>query len=142
MSNEIIVSGMVNKDGKLAMYMAELNDFMRKRKNEMVIARFKTYKKGSSSALRGYYFNYVVPRMKMALWQSGDRKTDSQTEEYLRSISPVTISQEANEETGDYRTEIRRISDLDNRELIEHIEFIKQMAAEEYSVYIDDPSSI
>lgn len=142
MSNEIIVSGMVNKDGKLAMYMAELNDFMIKRKNEMVIARFKTYKKGSSSALRGYYFNYVVPTMKMALWQSGDRKTDSQTEEYLRSISPVTISQEANEETGDYRTEIRRISDLDNRELIEHIEFIKQMAAEEYSVYIDDPSSI
>lgn len=142
MRNEIIVSGMVNKDGKLAMYMAELNDFMRKRKNEMVIARFKTYKKGSSSALRGYYFNYVVPTMKMALWQSGDRKTDSQTEEYLRSISPVTISQESNEKTGDYRTEIRRISDLDNRELIEHIEFIKQMAAEEYSVYIDDPSSI
>ena len=32
--------------------------------------------------------------------------------------------------------------DLDNSELIEHIEIIKQLAAEQFSVYIEDPNTI
>lgn len=44
-----------------------------------------------------------------------------------------------NEETGKYSHELRTVAELSNAELIEHIETLKQIAAEEYNTYIDDP---
>ena len=44
--------------------------------------------------------------------------------------------------TGKYETRLRTIAELSNAELIEHIEHLKQIAAEEYNTFIDDPRSI
>lgn len=140
--HEIQVSGKVTNDGKLSMYMQELNDFMKKWKNANIVATFRVYEPGTSAALRGYYYNCIVPTFKRALWNSGERKTDEQTEHYLREISPVMCRQTADPDTGKYTTEIRSIKELDNSELIEHIEFLKQLGAEEFSIYIEDPNTI
>ena len=139
---EINISGMITSNGKLAMYMQELNAFAQQWKNARVIATFRVYQPGTSAALRGYYFNYVVPTMKRALWETGERKTDEQTEVWLREMSPIMYQQEADPETGKYSTVLREIADLDNAELIEHIETIKQLAATEFCTYIDDPNTI
>ena len=133
---------MITSNGKLAMYMQELNAFAQQWKNARVIATFRVYQPGTSAALRGYYFNYVVPTMKRALWETGERKTDEQTEVWLREMSPIMYQQEADPETGKYSTVLREIADLDNAELIEHIETIKQLAATEFCTYIDDPNTI
>lgn len=139
--HEISVAGRINADGRLAMYMQELNEFTRKWKNAKVVATFRICEPGASAALKGYYYNYVVPTFKRALWEGGERKTDEQTERYLREMSPIMYNQVANPETGKYTTELREIKDLDNSELVEHIETLKQIGAEEFSIYIEDPGN-
>mgnify|MGYP000066182005 FL=1 len=47
-----------------------------------------------------------------------------------------------NEETGVYSHDLRTVADLSNAELIEHIETLKQIAAEEYNTFIDDPKTL
>lgn len=124
------------------MYMGEVNDFFRQHKGSRIIARFIVSKPGSSEALKGYYFNYVVPTFKQAIWESGERKTEEQTELFLRELSPVMYAEKVNEDTGEYSHELRKIADLSNSELIEHIDFLKQLASEEYYFYIADPNEM
>lgn len=139
---EITATGMINNNGGLAMYMGELNQFFAMHKGSRVIARFIVASPGSSAALKAYYFNYVVPTFKAAIWESGERLTEEQTEKRLRELSPITYDQIADPETGQYETRLKVINELSNAELIEHIEHLKQLAAEEYNTYIDDPKTI
>lgn len=138
---EISSSGNIGNDGKLRMYFGELNQFFAMHKGSRIIARFTVASPGSSEALKGYYFNYVVPTFRTGIWEAGERLTDEQTERRLRELSPVMYEQIPNIETGEYETRLRKISELSNAELIEHIEHLKQIAAEEYSIFIDDPKS-
>ncbi len=124
------------------MYMGELNAFFKEWKGARIVARFSVASPGSSEALKGYYFNYVVPTFKQAIWDSGERKTEEQTERFLRELSPVMYEQTPDVETGQYETRLREIRELSNAELIEHIDTLKQIAAENYSVFIDDPRTI
>ena len=124
------------------MYMGELNEFFKCWKGARVTARFIIAMRGTSEALKGYYFNYVVPTMRRAIWETGERKTEEQTELFLRQISPITRYETPNIETGEYSYNLKKIAELSNPELIEHIEFLKQLAAEEYNVYIEDPKII
>lgn len=133
---------MINNNGGLQMYFGELNQFFAMHKGSRIIARFTVASPGSSEALKGYYFNYVVPTFRSGIWEAGERLTEEQTEHRLRELSPVMYEQIPNIETGGYETRLRKIPELSNAELIEHIEHLKQIAAENYNLYIDDPRSI
>jgi hypothetical protein len=124
------------------MYMGELNEFFAMHKGSRVIARFTVASPGSSAALRGYYFNYVVPTFKAAILDAGERLTEEQTEQRLREWSPIMHAENVDYDTGEYTHELRTVADLSNAELIEHIETLKQLAAEEYNTYIDDPQTL
>ena len=124
------------------MYMGELNEFLKGWKGSRIIARFIVASPGSSEALKAYYFNYVVPTFKHAIWEAGERLTEEQTERRLREFSPIMYEQTPNIDTGKYETRLRTIAELSNAELIEHIEFLKQLASEEYYLYIDDPRTL
>ena len=139
---EITATGMINNNGGLQMYFGELNQFFAMHKGSRIIARFTVASPGSSEALKGYYFNYVVPTFRSGIWEAGERLTEEQTEHRLRELSPVMYEQIPNIETGEYETRLRKIPELSNAELIEHIEHLKQIAAENYNLYIDDPRSI
>ena len=139
---EINAAGTINNDGKLAMYMGEVNQFFAKWKNARVVVSFIVSNPGTSEALKGYYFNYVVPTFQRAIWESGERKTEKDTERFLRELSPIMYEECVDMETGEYTQRIREISELDNNELIEHIETLKQIAAEEYNTFIDDPNTL
>lgn len=134
------VTGKINNNGGLVMYMGELNDFFNGWRGARVIARFSVSLPGSSEALKGYYFNYVVPTFKGAIWESGERLTEEQTEYRLRELSPITRVENVDISTGKYYHELRQIAELSNSELFEHIEFLKQLASEEYYLYIADPN--
>ena len=139
---EITATGTINNNGGLAMYMGELNEFLKGWKGSRIIARFIVASPGSSEALKAYYFNYVVPTFKHAIWEAGERLTEEQTERRLREFSPIMYEQTPNIDTGKYETRLRTIAELSNAELIEHIEFLKQLASEEYYLYIDDPRTL
>lgn len=139
---EITATGTINNNGGLAMYMGELNEFFKGWKGSRIIARFIVASPGSSEALRGYYFNYVVPTFRHAIWEAGERLTEEQTERRLREFSPIMYEQTPNIDTGKYETRLRTIAELSNAELIEHIEFLKQLASEEYYLYIADPNEM
>lgn len=139
---EITAIGTINNNGGLVMFMGEINEFFKGWKGSRIIARFIVASPGSSEALKGYYFNCVVPTFRSAIWEAGERLTEEQTERRLRGLSPVMYVERINEKTGKYTYELRTVAELSNAELIEHIETLKQIAAEVYNTYIDDPKAI
>lgn len=138
---EFETSGKINNRGQLVMFMGEVNEFFKLWPNAKIVCRFFVSQSGASEALKGYYFNFVVPTFKRAIWESGERKTEEQTERFLREISPIMYEQVPDIDTGNYSTRIKEIRELSNPELIEHIDHLKQIAAEEYGCFIDDPRS-
>ncbi len=105
---EISSSGNIGNDGKLRMYFGELNQFFAMHKGSRIIARFTVASPGSSEALKGYYFNYVVPTFRSGIWEAGERLTEEQTERRLRELSPVMYEQTpvVEEEKKDYEGKI------------------------------------
>lgn len=141
-NREITATGVINANGGLQMFMGELNAFFAKHKGERVFIRFAIAPKATSKSMMGYYYHYVVPTIRAALWNTGDRKTEEQTELFLREISPICIAEDINTETGEYNHRLRKIPELDNTELIEHIDTIRQFAAEDLNTFIDDPRTL
>lgn len=139
--NSISAYGNVNDKGGLVMFMGELNAFLKEHKGERIVATFTAAPAGSSEALKGYYFHYVVPMVQHGLKEMGDVKTEQQTEEYLRSISPACIDESVMVD-GKYFQRVKDIAEMQTKELIEHIEYVRQFAAEWLSVFIDDPRTI
>ena len=139
---KITVTGTIDNNGNLRMYMDELKQFFRMHKGCRVIAKFIVESQGSSEALKGYYYNCVVPSFQEGMWDAGERLTEEDAEIKMRELSPIMLEQEINEETGKYTTRLREISEFSNAELVEYIDHLKQIAAEEYSIYIEDPQSI
>lgn len=139
MNNQKISIGSIDSNGNLAMYMQELNEFFAKNKSSKIICQFTVLKKDASEAIKGYYYLGVIPEFKKAIWMSGDRKTQEQTDLFLRSLSPITREEFIDPLTGKYDHRIKEINELSNLELSEHIEFLKQIAAEEYGIFIEDP---
>lgn len=140
--NEIIASGIVDKNGKLAMYMGEVNAFFQENKGQRIIATFHTVPTMTSKAMMAYYYKYVVPTITRAAYECGDRRTQQDTDKWLREMSPICREESVNVDTGEWDNRLREITELSNSEMIEHLEFLKQMAAEEYNVYIEDPKTL
>ena len=119
------------------MRMDELRVFFEQWKGKPVVARFTILESEPSKALKGYYYNYVVPTMQQTLWQAGDRRTEEDTDKFLRMLSPVCCEQTHNGIC--YDTRIKAINELSDAELSEHVEIVRQLAAEEYGIYIQEP---
>lgn len=139
---KITVTGTIDNNGNMRMYMDELKQFFKMHKGCRVIAKFMIESQGSSEALKGYYYNCVVPSFQEGMWDAGERLTEEDAEIKMRELSPIMLEQEFDEKTGKYTTRLREISELSNAELVEYIDHLKQIAAEEYSIYIEDPQSI
>lgn len=140
--NEITATGTIDRNGRLAMYMDEINAFFLANKGQRVIATFHVAPTATSAAMVAYYYKYVVPVITRAAYEQGDRRTQAGTDEWLRGLSPVCAEETVDVETGEYNVRLRRVAELSNSELTEHIEFLKQFAAEEYQVYIEDPHNL
>lgn len=139
--HEFTIAGRTNGQGNLLMPVSELKDFTSKHPNKRILLTLKVYEPGTSTALRGYYYGYVIKAVQEGFTEIGERLTMERTEQRLRELSPVTHRTEYDED-GNKSDYLLSISELDNAELIEHIDIIKQFAAEELSVFIEDPSTI
>lgn len=134
---KMVTTGQIDSEGKLKIPMGEVNEFLKFWKNTSVIVTFDVHQSGTSEALKGYYYNYVVPTMKQAFYEQGERLTEQDTEKRLRQLSPVMWSE--NVVCGNYDVELKSVEEISNAEFIEHIETIRQIAAEELNTIIEEP---
>ena len=132
-ADKISESGMITPDGLLRMPMDRLKAFFADHKNQRVVVRFEAAAPGSSELQLAYYFNYIVPTIQTALWETGERKTEKQVDLWLR--------QQCGSCYNDYGglLEARQISKTD---FSEFLEWLKQFAAENLYVYIEDPRTL
>lgn len=118
--------------------MAELNEFLKQYPGAAIIVNFSVVNDNHSELLKAYYYKYVIPTMRRAIWESGERFNDEQTAEFIKQNSPILAVSRWNSQRG-YSTEYYNPEELDNAQFCEHIEWLKQWAAENYSVIIEDP---
>ena len=131
--DKISESGIISADGQLRMPMDRLNAFFAANKGKRVVVRFEAAEPGSSELQLAYYFNYIVPTIQTALWENGDRRTEKQVDLWLRQQCASCY----NEYGG--LLEARQISKPD---FSDFIEWLKQFAAENLYVYIEDPRTL
>lgn len=131
--DKISESGVITVSGQLRMPMDRLNAFFAKHKGERVVVKFEAAVPGSSAAQLAYYYNYIIPTVQMALYETGERKTEKQVDLWLR--------QKCGSCYNDYGglLEARQMSKND---FSDFLEWLKQFAAENLYVYIEDPKTI
>ena len=131
--DKISESGIITDNGQLRLPMDRLNAFFAANKGKRVVVRFEAAEPGSTELQLAYYFNYIVPTIQTALWENGDRRTEKQVDLWLR--------QQCGSCYNDYGglLEARQISKPD---FSDFIEWLKQFAAENLYVYIEDPRTL
>jgi hypothetical protein len=132
-SDKISESGIITDNGQLRLPMDRLNAFFAANKGKRVVVRFEAAEPGSTELQLAYYFNYIVPTIQTALWENGDRRTEKQVDLWLRQQCASCYN--------DYGglLEARQISKPD---FSDFIEWLKQFAAENLYVYIEDPRTL
>lgn len=133
MANKISEAGVIGEDGRLRMPMERVNAFFKTNKGKRIIVRFEAAEIGSTEAQLAYYFQYIVPTVQAALWETGERKTERQTDLWLRQQCGSCY----NEYGG--LLEARQIPKPD---FSDFIDWIKQFAAENLYIYIEDAKTI
>lgn len=131
--DKISESGIITDNGQLRLPMDRLNAFFAANKGKRVVVRFEAAAPGSTELQLAYYFNYIVPTIQTALWENGDRRTEKQVDCWLRQQCASCYN--------DYGglLEARQISKPD---FSDFIEWLKQFAAENLYVYIEDPRTL
>ena len=132
-ADKISESGIITDNGQLRLPMDRLNAFFAANKGKRVVVRFEAAEPGSSELQLAYYFNYIVPTIQTALLENGDRRTEKQVDLWLRQQCASCYN--------DYGglLEARQISKPD---FSDFIEWLKQFAAENLYVYIEDPRTL
>ena len=139
---------MITPDGLLRMPMDRLKAFFADHKNQRVVVRFEAAAPGSSELQLAYYFNYIVPTIQTALYETGERMNEKQVDQWLRkqcpSIFETFIPPTAEQVKQGYFgcTETKGIRDLSVSEMSDYLEWLKQYAAENLYVYIEDPRTL
>ena len=130
---KISESGIITPDGLLRMPMDRLNAFFAEHKGQRVVVRFESAEPGSSELQLAYYFNYIVPTIQTALLETGERKTERLTDIWLRGNCSHCYSKWGN------LLEARQMNQTD---FSLFLEWLKQFAAENLYVYIEDPKTL
>ena len=133
---KISESGLIGADGKLRMPMDRVNAFFEAHKGERVVVRFESAERGSSALQLAYYYNYILPTVVQALYEQGTRISEENADNWLFSQYP----------RGFYNAEFsgpkQTVRELTVNEMTEYLDWLKQYAAENLFVYIEDPKTL
>jgi len=145
---QICESGVIGADGKLRLPMERLNAFFADHKGQRVIVRFEAAAPGSTELQLAYYFNYIIPTIQTALYELGERMNEKKVDEWLRQQCPsifetfIPPTKEQVKQGYFGCTETKGIRDLSVSEMSDYLEWLKQYAAENLFVYIEDPKTL
>lgn len=143
-NRRVVLHGQTNNIGKFLMSnKQEMAKFFKQWKSRFFIITIELSKTEQTSLpLISYYFKKVVPDMQQGFYNQGHRYTQKKVDEELRKLSPITTKEKYNFDSGKWEQDIRDLRDLDNQELVFFIEHLKEIAAIEFGVYIDDPTTL
>lgn len=145
---QICESGVIGADGKLRLPMERLNAFFTAHKGQRVIVRFEAAAPYSTELQLAYYFNYIIPTIQTALYELGERMNEKKVDEWLRQQCPsifetfIPPTKEQMKQGYFGCTETKGIRDLSVSEMSDYLEWLKQYAAENLFVYIEDPNTL
>lgn len=131
---KISESGLIGRDGKLRLPMDRLNAEFAKHPGKRVVVRFEIEERGSSALQQAYYYNYVIPCVVEALREQGTRKSEDATDRWLISQYPGGFRYDGSEQ------HVAR--QLTTTQMADFLEWLKQYAAENLDVYVEDPRSL
>ena len=126
--------GTINDNGRLLMPMDRLNAFFLANRGQRVIVRFETAEPGSSKLQQAYYYNYVLPTIVQALHEQGTRISEERADRWLIDQYPGGFSDDGNKQNVGRQ--------LTQPQMSEFLEWLKQYAAENLYVYIEDPKTL
>lgn len=135
MTTIINESGFIGTDGKLHLPMNRLNAFFGANMGKRVTVRIEALQPGSTSAQLAYYYNYIVPTIQQAFAEQGTRMTDDQTDRMLVAEYPMDVRKDDGETVEAGR-------EMNQSQMSDFIEWLKEYAAENLYVYIADPKNI
>jgi len=141
---DLVIYGQTNKDGGFMISnKQDMQEYFKQWKNSFFTMTIEVTKTTPLSVpLIVYYKKKIVPDMQRALLLQGERLTLKQTDEKLRAASPLTIKEVYNEELRKWESSVIDLEDLDNQQLVFFIEHLKDLAAQEYGVYVEDPNNL
>ena len=137
-ANKISESGLIGQDGKLRMPMERLNQFFAEHKGQRIVMRIEAAEQCSSVAQIAYYYNYVLPTVRQALLEIGERKTEGQTDKWLIDMYPG----EKDERILGLGDNVKEARQMDKLQMFDFLDWLKEFAAENLYVYIEDPKNI
>lgn len=121
-------SGVIDSKGQLRMPMDRLRDVFRLNKGKRVLVYFEFEQRGTSEAQIGYYYNYIVPTIRKALWETGMRLDENSTDRWLCGMCSFI--------------EVETARELKSEDMSNFIDWLKQYAAENLDVFIEDARAI
>lgn len=131
---KISESGIIGQDGKLRMPMDRLNPFFADHKGERVIVVFDIPGKDQSKLQSAYYYNYVLPCVVSGMREKGVYLSESKADKWLVEEYPGELSIDGKRPVFARELTQSQMSDL--------LEWLKQYAAENLHVYIEDPKTL
>lgn len=134
MVTTITESGMIGQDGQLRLPMDRLNAFFAANKGKRVIVRFEAAAPGSTAAQLAYYYKYIIPCVVSALREQGTWMSEEQADRYLMEVYPAGGTLEL--------MPLVYARQLNQHQMSDFLEWLKQFAAENLYVYIEDPKTI
>lgn len=132
--DKISESGFVGADGRLRMPMDRLKAFFAKHKGERVIIVFEAAGNGQSKLQMAYYYNYVLPCVVDGLRETGVYMSEFKADKWLVEQYPGDLSADG----------IKPVfaRQLTKTQMTDFLEWLKQYAAENLYVYIEDPKTL
>lgn len=137
-ADKISESGIITDNGQLRLPMDRLNTFFAANKGKRVVVRFEAAEPGSSELQLAYYYNYIVPTVSAALYEQGTRMRECAVDKWLVEQYPG----EKDERILGFGDDVKEARQMDKRQMFDFLDWLKQFAAENLYVYIEDPRTL
>lgn len=125
--------GVIGADGKLRMPMDRVNAFFAENKKMRVIVKFEAAEPNSSELQLAYYRNYIVPTIQTALYKIGERKTQREVDCWLRGQCSACYNDDGL---------LLEPEEIAMSDFCDYIDWLKQFAAENLAVYVEDAKTL
>jgi hypothetical protein len=143
MINDYDALGEITEDATFNVYNVQaLTQYLHEQKGKRVTIKIVPCGTPLSKVHLGYYFNVVVPQFQRAFFEKGTIYTCQQTDETLREMSPLAQREFYDMDSKKWISETKDIHELTSFELSWFISHLKLIAAEEFSMFIEDPNTL
>lgn len=122
--------GYIGEDGKLRLPMDRIKAFLAQNRGMRLIAIFDVAEPGSTELQKGYFYKYVVPAVQAARYEQGERMSERAVDQWLVENYP-----------GE-KPEMYAARNFTKQQMTDFLDWLKQFAAENLHVYIEDPRTL